>query len=147
MHVESFTEPPEVLAGIREWQVRKDAGARTAYTVIRCRAQGRGFVAEFAGVETREAAAKLTGAWLDVERDTLPPIGEREHYRVDLIGLAVRNLDGVELGCVAHFVDGPANAAMVVRGEREHWLPVTPRHVVKVDREAGVIVVDWPADF
>jgi len=36
---------------------------------------------------------------------------------------------------------------MVVRGEREHWLPVTPVHLRSVDLDAGLILVDWPAEL
>ncbi len=111
------------------------------------RAQGARFVARLAGVESRESAAKLTGAGIEVERAALPDPGERQYYWVDLIGLAVRNVEGIEFGRVDHFVEAPANAVMVVVGEREHWVPATPQHLVKVDRDAGTIIVDWPADF
>ncbi|HNS28836.1 MAG TPA: ribosome maturation factor RimM, partial [Steroidobacteraceae bacterium] len=99
------------------------------------------------GVDSRDDAARLTGAVIEVEREALPDPGEKQHYWVDLIGLAVRNVEGEALGRVDHFVEAPANDVMVVRGEREHWVPVTPQHLVKVDRAAGTIVVDWPADF
>lgn len=122
-------------------------GARSAHEVAEIRPQGGRFVARLAGVESREGAARWTGARIEVERAALPDPGDRQYYRVDLIGLAVRNVEGVELGRVGHFVDTPANAVMVVAGEREHWVPATPRHVVKVDRVAGVVIVDWPADF
>jgi len=115
--------------------------------VAEIRAQGARFVARLAGVDTRDGAARLTGAGIEVERAALPDPGERQYYQADLMGLAVRNVEGVELGRVDHFIDAPANAVMVVRGEREHWVPVTPQHLVKVDRVAGTIVVDWPADF
>jgi 16S rRNA processing protein RimM len=97
-------------------------------------------------VDNRAAAEALRGASIGVTRDALPPPGERQFYQVDLIGLAVRNLEGVELGTVLHFMDTPGNAVMVVGGEREqYWLPATPRHLRSVDLTAGQIVVDWPA--
>ena len=146
-HVDSFTDPPELLLEFRAWQLRSMQGTRSAHEVVEMRAQGARFVARLAGVESREGAAKLTGAGIEVERAALPAPGERQYYQVDLVGLAVRNVEGVEFGRVDHFVDAPANAVMVVIGEREHWVPVTPQHLVKVDRDAGTIVVDWPADF
>ncbi|MGD9597771.1 MAG: ribosome maturation factor RimM [Steroidobacteraceae bacterium] len=146
-HVESFTDPPGMLRDFRVWQLRSVRGERSAREVAEFRALGARFVARLAGVETREDAARLTGAGIEVERSALPDPGERQYYRVDLVGLAVRNVDGVELGRLDHFVETRANAVMVVIGEREHWVPVTPRHLVKVDLAAGRIVVDWPADF
>jgi ribosomal 30S subunit maturation factor RimM len=35
---------------------------------------------------------------------------------------------------------------MVVRGEREYWVPAVPKHLKKVELAAGSIVVDWPAE-
>ena len=146
-HVDSFTDPPELLLEFRAWQLRSMQGTRSAHEVGEMRAHGARFVARLAGVESREGAAKLTGAGIEVERAALPDPGERQYYQVDLVGLAVRNVEGVEFGRVDHFVDAPANAVMVVIGAREHWVPVTPQHLVKVDRDAGTSVVDWPADF
>ena len=36
---------------------------------------------------------------------------------------------------------------MVVKGERERWLPVTAQHLRQIDPAARRIVVDWPEDF
>jgi ribosomal 30S subunit maturation factor RimM len=44
---------------------------------------------------------------------------------------------------VAHFVETPAHALMVVRGTREYWVPAVPQHLRRVDLEARRIVVDW----
>jgi 16S rRNA processing protein RimM len=125
--------------------LRVGAQQRLERRVLEGHSHGRSLVARLEGVEGRAAAAALRGAAIEVSRDALPPPGERQFYQVDLIGLAVRNLEGVELGRVLHFVEAPGNAVMVVRGEREHWVPATPRHVRDVDLVAGRIVVDWPA--
>ncbi len=109
-------------------------------------AHGKGLVVRLAGVEDRTAAQALTGASIEVARSALPEPGRRQFYRVDLIGLAVRSEEGAELGTVSHFVDAPGNAVMVVRGDRERWIPATPQHVRKVDLQAGWIRVDWPAE-
>ncbi len=39
------------------------------------------------------------------------------------------------------------NAVMVVKGGREHWIPVTGQHLRSVDRDARGLTVDWPEDF
>jgi len=146
-HVDSFTDPPGLLSEFRTWPLRNAQGAVAEYEVAEMRPHGARFVARLAGIDSRESAARLTGAVIEVERAALPDPGEQQHYWVDLVGLEVRNLEGEALGRVDHFVDAPANAVMVVRGEREHWVPVTPQHLVKVDRAAGRVTVDWPADF
>jgi 16S rRNA processing protein RimM len=100
-------------------------------------------------VESREEAAALTGAMVEVERAALPPAGEHQYYRADLVGFAVRNLEGVALGTVSHFVDAPAGAVMVTKepGGREHWVLATPTHLRTVDLAHGLVVVDRPAEL
>jgi len=113
--------------------------------LIEGRRQGKSLVVRLAGVDDRTAAEALRGAWIEVAREALPPAGERQFYRRDLIGLEVWNLEGEALGVLQHFVDAPAGALLVVRGEREHWIPAGPRHLRSVDLGARRIVVDWPA--
>jgi 16S rRNA processing protein RimM len=143
--VRSFTEPPEELLRFARWSLRTGAQDRHEYRLLEGRRQGRSLIVRLEAVSDRAAATGLQGAWVEVARDALPPAGKWQFYRADLIGLAVRNLEGIELGKVVHFVDAPGNAVMVVRGEHEHWVPATPRHVRSVDLAAGQIVVDWPA--
>jgi 16S rRNA processing protein RimM len=145
LHVQSFTDPPEGLLKFRRWSVRLGGtDERIEHHVVSGQLQGRGLVVRLEGVEGRDAAARLTGGSIGVGWHELPPAGERKFYRTDLIGFEVRNAEGKVLGKVDYFVDAPAGAVMVVRGEREHWVPATPQHLRKVDLDAGSIVVDWP---
>jgi 16S rRNA processing protein RimM len=82
-----------------------------------------------------------------VERALLPPAQGREHYREDLVGFEVKNVEGVLLGAVDHFIDTPGNAVMVIKGEREYLVPVTAQHLRNVDKDARRVIVDWPEDF
>ena len=50
-------------------------------------------------------------------------------------------------GVVERFEDLPANAVMIVRGETERWVPVSDRHLVKIDAAARLIEVDWPEEL
>jgi 16S rRNA processing protein RimM len=149
VHVEAYTDPPEGLLKYREWALRLPSGERTTRRVTEGREHGRGLVVQLEGVTSRDSAAALTGACIEVERAALPPAGEHQYYRADLEGLAVRNLEGATLGTVSHFVDAPAGAVMVTRepGGREHWVLATPKHLRTVDLAAGIVVVDWPAEL
>ena len=82
-----------------------------------------------------------------VEHEVLPPTEGREHYRDDLVGFEVKNLEGVVLGVVDHFIDTPGNTVMVIQGERERLVPMTREHLRSVDKDARSLVVDWPEDF
>jgi 16S rRNA processing protein RimM len=160
VHVSSYTEPPEALLAYREWALRPEGGERQRYRLIEGQMQGKRLLARLEGVESRDGAALLTGAWVEIERAELPSTGDREYYRADLIGFEVENLEGAALGKVAYFIDAPAGAVMVVQdpegsaagareaaGRREHWILADPEHLRRVDLAAGRVLVDWPAEL
>lgn len=145
IRVRSFTDPPEGLLRFARWSLTVGKDPRREYRLLEGHRQGRDLVARLESVSDRDSAAALRGAAIEIPRDALPPPAAGQFYRADLIGLAVSNLEGIELGKVLHFVDAPTGAVMVIRGATEHWVPATPRHLRRVDLDAGRIVVDWPA--
>jgi 16S rRNA processing protein RimM len=146
MHVDSYTDPPDGILEYRQWVLRLGSGERKTHQLVEGHPHTDRLVARLEGIEDRDAAAALRGAVIEVDRAELPPTGEREYYQADLLGLPVRNLEGVELGKVGYFADTPTGAMMVVQGEREYWIPAVPRHLSKVDLAAGLILVDWPVE-
>jgi 16S rRNA processing protein RimM len=149
IHVESHTDPVQRLLEYRQWVLRLASGERLTRRVAEGRTHARALVARLEGVTGRAGAAALTGAVVEVERAALPPAGEREYYRADLVGFSVSNLEGAQLGVVSHFVDTPGGAVMVTQsvGGGEHWVPAVPKHLRRVDLTARTIVVDWPAEL
>ncbi|HTU67298.1 MAG TPA: ribosome maturation factor RimM [Steroidobacteraceae bacterium] len=142
VRVQSYTDPPRRLF---EWQ-RWFVGDREM-KVLEVRPQGDGFIALLEGITERNGASRLTGQMVLVSRELLPPAEGREHYRDDLVGFEARNVEGALLGQVDHFVDTPGNAVMVIKGVKEHWVPVSPQHLRSVDKGARSLIVDWPEDF
>jgi 16S rRNA processing protein RimM len=120
-------------------------GAWRSYRIEQRGRSGGALTVKLAGVEDRDQAAALTGAQICVPRAELPQRDDKDFYRADLIGCEVVNLAGVGLGVVQHFVETPAQALMVVRGEREYWVPAVPQHLRRVDLQARRVVVDWDA--
>jgi 16S rRNA processing protein RimM len=146
IHVDSYTDPPDGILEYRQWTLRLGSGERITRELVEGRPHSDRLVARLEGIEDRDRAAALNGAVIEVARADLPPTGEREYYQADLLGLMVRNLDGAELGKVGYFMDTPTGPMMVVKGERECWIPAVPKHLSKVDLAAGLILVDWPLD-
>jgi 16S rRNA processing protein RimM len=143
LRVQSFTDPPQRLFEWKRWRLESGRELR----LLEARPQGGSWIARLEGIEERDAAGRLSGQMLFVDRDELPATTGREHYRVDLVGFEVKNLEGALLGAVDHFLDTPANAVMVVKGEREHWVPVSAQHLRSVDKQARRVIVDWPEFF
>ena len=138
----SHTDPPERLLDHRELQL----GLGGAWRAFRIESSGRSggqLTVKLNGIDDRDQAQALRGAAVCVPRSELPQRDERDFYRADLIGCEVVNLAGVRLGVVQHFVETPAHALMVVRGEQEFWVPAVPQHLRRVDLRARQVVVDW----
>ncbi len=89
IHVESHTDPAQGLLEYRPWVLRLANGERLTRQVVEGRAHGGGLVAHLEGVADRDQAAALTGAVVEIERAALPPAGDREYYRADLLGFVV----------------------------------------------------------
>ncbi len=147
LHLESWTEPPEGLFDYPTWHLRNAAGQRRSCEVAEARPTPSGFEARIEGVTSREGAEALVGLVIEVPRSELPATAPGEHYQIDLLGFRVVNCEGVEFGVIDRFEDMPAHAVMVVRGERERWLPVTSQHLLAIDSETRSVKVDWPEDF
>jgi 16S rRNA processing protein RimM len=143
----SYTEPPEQILAFPVWRTDLPAGGHRDLAHLEGRRHGKGLVARLTGIDNRDQALALARQELWIERRELPALKNGEYYQADLVGLEVVNLEGHVLGRVDHFLDTGANAVMVVIGKREHWLPMVPRHVPKVDLERGRITVDWDPDF
>ena len=146
LHIESHTDPKQALLKYRDWTLKFASGERSPRRLAEGRIHGEGLVGRIEGIADRNAAALLTGARIEVQRDRLPAPKKNEYYQTDLVGMKVGNLEGVFLGTVSHFVDYAAGSLMVITGAAEdYWVPARPQHLKKVDLEARTIEVDWPA--
>jgi len=129
------------------WWLERDGGWRET-AVIAAKVQGKTLVAQFAGVNDREAAAGFRGCAIAVPREQLPQPQDNEFYWADLIGLKVINMQRHEFGRVARIVQTGANDVLVVEGtEKETLVPFIASAIRKVDLAAGVIEVDWGKDY
>ncbi len=68
----------------------------------------------FGEVVGRDAAEALRGYVLEVRSSELPELDEDEFYPFDLVGLEVRDENGVAVGWVTDVVDSPAHALLLV---------------------------------
>lgn len=142
----SHARPREAIIGYSPWLV-KLGGEWREVKVEEGRAQGKGVVAKLAGYDDRDQAIQLVGAEIAIRLSQLPSLKPGEYYWAQLVGLEVVNLAGQRFGKVDHLFDTGANDVMVVRNGQERWLPATAKVIREVDLEAGVIRVDWDADF
>jgi 16S rRNA processing protein RimM len=104
-----------------------------------------GLVLKLGGIDNRTVAQLFRGRYLEVPEDAVRPLAEGRFYHHQVVGLTVLTEGGRELGQIAEVLERPANDVWVSRdGTIEHLIPATRDAVVKVDIEAGhVVVADW----
>jgi 16S rRNA processing protein RimM len=148
LKLESFTDPATAIFRYQPWLLRDAQGRERELKGARGRETAKGLVAMFPGVDDRDGAEGLRGAELFAPRSALPPAKPGEYYWVDLEGLRVVNVEGVDFGTVSHLFSTGANDVLVARGDRERMIPVLqPDYIRSVDLDAGVVTVDWDANF
>ena len=145
--VYSYTEPLEAVLNYERWLLDRDGSWQPA-KLAEGRRQGKSIIARIDGCDDRDTASGLIGCDIAIARGDLPDPGEGRYYWSDLEGMTVVNIDGAELGKVAYVMATGANDVLVTAGARERLIPfVTGKVVVDVDLAAGVITVDWAADW
>ncbi|MCG6117242.1 MAG: ribosome maturation factor RimM [Aquimonas sp.] len=147
LKIESYSNPRGQIFRYRPWLMGRE-GQLQEIQPLDLREQGRGVVVQLPGCDSPESAELRLGQEIWVRRGSLPPPSPGEYYWVDLEGLQVVTVEGVDLGRISHMVATGANDVMVIRGDRERLVPFTPGHaLVSVDLASGQVVVDWDPEF
>ena len=144
--VHSYTDPPENILGYGRWQLGR-AGQWREVEVEDSKVTAKGVLAKLAGVATPEEARLATGEQIAVGREQLPELAPGEYYWSDLEGLAAFGRELRPLGRIEEFRATPGGTVVVIRGERQHWVPFVKERIVAVDLDAGRVVLDWDADW
>ena len=101
----------------------------------------KGFlIVKLEGVEDVNAAMALKGRTVFIDRaDARLPKGA--FFLQDIIGAAVVDESGSEIGKLVDVMETPASNVYVVKGEREHLIPAVPEFILSTDADNGIITV------
>ena len=149
---------PEALFSAKQWfllPAEKGAKHFTGTVLLpikQVRPHSDTIVATSPAVADRNAAEALRGARVFVSREHFPKTDDDEFYWVDLMGLQVRNREGVDLGVVKDLLaTGPQTTLVLgyeANGkEQERMIPFVDAYIDKVDLAAKTIVADWQLDY
>lgn len=134
----AWTEADRVLIGPGQDRARQ-------FKVRRIRRGGRFVILALEGIERIEQAQGLINQDLFVFRDELPACEEGTYYADDLLGLAVFDPAGRELGKLIEIFDNGAHEIYVVQNASGQVLiPVVDGVIREVDLEAGRLVASLP---
>lgn len=143
--VKSFCAEPTAFA---DYGPLSDEKGQKTYDLSITRPVKGGFAVRVKGVAQKEAADALKGVKLFADRAALPSLPDDEYYHADLIGLAIFDTGGVELGRVNAVLENPGGDLLEITGpaiEGTKLLPFTLAVVPTIDLAAKRIVIDPPA--
>jgi 16S rRNA processing protein RimM len=154
----SHSADPEALFSSKRWYLQPaERGLKTfSGTVLlkirEAKDHSGTVVATAQEVDDRDAAEALRGARVFVPRSSFPTASPDEYYWVDLIGLAVVNREGVELGTVKELLSTGPQTVLVLEYQEEgktleRMIPFVSAYVDSVDLPGRRITVDWQPDY
>ncbi len=141
LKVYSFTQPMENIANYSQWYVGGEL-----IKGIKAKRHGKTMVAYFSGIDSREKSQSFIGKEVEISAGELGQLPEDEYYWRQLIGLAVRNMEGQEVGVIKSIFETGANDVLVVEtGEgKEQLIPyILGGTVTQVDLVDQTMTVDW----
>ncbi|HVW91195.1 MAG TPA: ribosome maturation factor RimM [Devosia sp.] len=147
VRIQSFAEEPLALVGYKTFSTNRPG---LTITVQSARATTNVLVARLAGVNDRNAAEKLNGVELYIERDRLPAIeDDDDFYIADLIGLEARGEDGGVLGKVVAVPNYGADDILEIGGPggETRLVPFTRAAVPEIHIAEGYLVVIPPVEI
>jgi 16S rRNA processing protein RimM len=143
LRVELLTDFPDRFAPGREVEV-----AGRQLRVARSTEQPDGLLVTFDGIDDRNAAEQLVGAYCTVPLADARALPADQYYHFQLVGLRVFDVHGDrELGEVAEVLTYPANDVLrVTNGSREILIPMIRSVVRGIAPSDGRITVDLPEE-
>jgi 16S rRNA processing protein RimM len=146
----------DALLSAKRWWLIKGQERKSALS-LQAKTHSDSVVAHLGGVTDRDVALALRGSRVYISRSEFPALEADEFYWVDLLGLDVVNVAGVNLGKVADMIDNGAHSVLRIEypaadknGEPvtgERLIPFVGVFVKTVDQAAKQITVDWEADY
>ncbi len=145
VRVKSFTETPD---DIFDYAPFLDEAGAVVLSVVSWRPIKDGFAVFCDEAASREDAEAMKSVRLHAARARLPAPDEEEFYHADLIGMAVKRLDGRDLGLVRAVQNYGAGDLLEVHetpGAKGSWfLPFTKAAAPHVDLAKREVIADPP---
>lgn len=109
---------------------------------------GRYWLIKFAGINSREEAAKLSGSLMVIPFKDRIPLPEGSYYHDQLVGLDVYDTEGVLLGLIVKVLPTGGHDLYLMeqagRDNRQTMIPAVRKFVRQVDLNNGFMVVKLP---
>jgi 16S rRNA processing protein RimM len=158
--VKPFSSDPQALFSSKRWfvapaELKPGHRVPPLLRVVQAREQNDAVVATVQEVSDRDEAQALAGARVFIARSSFPTPEDNEFYWVDLIGLDVRNREGVALGRVIGLIETGPHCVLRIEpadlkadaSAEQVLIPFVDAYVDRVDLPGRCIHVDWQPGY
>ncbi len=147
--VDVRTDDPDARFAVGNRLRLKDTRAGTVREAVisSARPHGGRLLVRLEGITDRDSAEALRGQLFVLDSTELPPIDDPdEFYDHQLEGLAVRTVQGVDVGSVIEVLHTPGGELLSVRAESggEVLVPFVSEIVTEVSLADGIVRIDPP---
>lgn len=143
LRVQIYTDYPERVNDMEVVFLGKDIDDRRIkrYEVVKMRMHKQAGLLTLADIKSRDEAERLRNLYVMVAIEDAVGLDDDEFYLFQLIGLAVRTGDGLELGAIERVMETGANDVYVIKSPEygEILLPATDETIIDHDITNGVV--------
>jgi len=140
--VQPMTDFPARFRKARVLWLGSDTSSVAEVRVEKASVSGRGVRLKLGGINDRDAAERARGKILFVDEAHRAKLAKGQYFIHEILGLAVREEGGGDLGTVADVLRYPANDVYVVRGGRgEILIPAVKEFIRSVDLDTRTMTV------
>lgn len=145
LKVEPLTDDPERFSSLEYVCVSLANEEPRRFELEEIKYQPRHVLIKLEGVDDRDAAAKLSGAYIKIPESLVPPAGEDEYYYYQLQGLRVETTQGEHLGALDNITQSGGNDVywiLTPDGKDHRLVPALKRGIKEIDLQRGLMIVD-----
>jgi 16S rRNA processing protein RimM len=152
--INAYTEISEGIFDYSPWFITLN-GQQHQVKVANGRRHNKGLIAKFDNVDNRNDAEAWLHGEIFVQASQLPDLAGDDFYWRDLKGMAVKAVNGYDLGIVSGLMETGSNDVLVVDAKRNDAFGKTERLIpfiqddviISVNKDENTIIVDWDPGF
>lgn len=145
LKVHSWSESPDTWEKGSLILARGLDGVEKSYTISKAGPYKKGILLRFEEVADINAAERLIGSELLIDKQLLPELDDDEFYWFDIIGLSVYTVEGEFVGNVESIFPTGSNDVYVVKNKgSETLIPALESVVLTIDLDEKRMTVDLP---
>lgn len=142
-----YSDFPERVTLLKEVDLVSEAG-RESITVEKGSLHGRFWLIKFAGINSREEAAKLCGTLVVIAKGDRFKLPEGSFYHDQLVGLEVHDTGGALIGKIIDIITTGGHDLFLVEqkhnADRQVLIPAVKQFVLEVNVNSKTVVVMLP---